>query len=195
MFCKLSFTVPRFPSGDMGWSIKALVSLNSLCLLFFFYFREILWKVIKPELSKASHRIIFSRDFRYDNSLKIKLTLNWKLNPLKSITPNSTEQTCQTLLVCQMRFLAKWVTFEIRGHQNLSLVSIFHACGHWHPVLDAWFGSEGGAPAFKCFDFIPHTLSKMCILSSSTALDFILKSVVYPNVDPRWASQMLPNYK
>lgn len=59
----------------------------------------------------------------------------------------------------------------------------------------AWFGSEGGAPAFKCFDFIPHTLAKMCILSSNTALDFILKSVVYPNVDPRWASQMFPNYK
>ena len=35
----------------------------------------------------------------------------------------------------------------------------------------------------------------MCILSSSTALDFVLKSVVYVNVDPRWASQMFPNYK
>ena len=35
----------------------------------------------------------------------------------------------------------------------------------------------------------------MCILSSSTALDFVLKSVVYANVDPRWASQMFPNYK
>lgn len=98
------FALPSFSRCFMGWCSKEFISLNSICLLSFLLQGDFI-ESNQVQTVRSSSQGFFSAGTS-------DVTAVWKLDSiysgyLMSTAPNNIEQTCQTLLIFELRPLAK----------------------------------------------------------------------------------------